>query len=154
MEQVEKGLPARGSSAHFRARTRFNPKVALLKFYPSMPGPLIGAVRRQGAKGLVIEGTGLGHVNAECIRSVKEFVSAGGLVSMTSQCINGRVNLNVYDTGRDLLDAGVIPLEDMLAETALVKTMWVLGNYRNLEQARRALRKNLVGEMTERTFPE
>ena len=45
---------------------------------------------------------------------------------MTSQCIWGRVDMNVYDTGRDLLDAGVIPLEDMLSETALVKLMWSL----------------------------
>jgi glutamyl-tRNA(Gln) amidotransferase subunit D len=154
LEQVERELPPRGSGTRFKARTRFNPRVVLLKFYPSMPGRMISAVRRQGAEGLVIEGTGLGHVNADCIKSVREFVRAGGLASMTSQCINGRVNLNVYDTGRDLLDAGVIPLEDMLAETALVKTMWVLGNHRNLEEARKALKEDLVGEVTERTFPE
>ncbi len=72
---------------------------------------------------------------------------------MASQCINGRVDLNVYDTGRDLLQAGVLPLEDMLGETALVKAMWVLGNTASVSKARELMVSNLSGEMTARTFP-
>jgi len=72
---------------------------------------------------------------------------------MTSQCINGRVDLNVYDTGRDLIHAGVLPLEDMLAETALVKSMWALGNSASVEKARQLMSENIAGETTVRTFP-
>lgn len=71
---------------------------------------------------------------------------------MTSQCIRGRVDMNVYETGRDLLAAGVIPLEDMLSETALVKAMWVLGNTRSVEEAKSWMTKNLAGEINERTL--
>jgi glutamyl-tRNA(Gln) amidotransferase subunit D len=72
---------------------------------------------------------------------------------MTSQCIGGRVDLNVYDTGRDLVAEGVVPLEDMLAETALVKAMWALGNSTNAAKAKELMTANIAGETTTRTFP-
>jgi len=69
-------------------------------------------------------------------------------VAMTSQCLWGRVNMNVYDTGRDLLAMGVIPLEDMLPETALVKLMWVLGQTKDPEGAKRLLTTNIAYEIS------
>ena len=151
MEYAAEGLPPRGGE--FMPATRFDGRVALLKFYPSMPPGLLRAARRSGAKALVIEGTGLGHVSAGVVEELGRFVKSGGLACMTSQCINGRVDLNVYDTGRDLAHAGVLPLQDMLAETALVKAMWVLGNTTSLKKARELMMENVAGEMTARTFP-
>jgi glutamyl-tRNA(Gln) amidotransferase subunit D len=153
IEQVSPDLPNRADRTRFRPATRFDRNVAFLKFYPSMPSDLISAVGRMGARGLIIEGTGLGHVNSKDVAAVKAFVKKGGLVCMTSQCINGRVNLNVYDTGRDLVRAGVVPLEDMLAETALVKAMWALGNSATVADARAKMLENLAGEMTARRLP-
>jgi glutamyl-tRNA(Gln) amidotransferase subunit D len=153
IEDVTQGLPPRGGTPKFAPRTRFDPRVALLKFYPSMPPGVLRAAAKVGTRGLVVEGTGLGHVNSDVVKSLGAFVKKGGLAAMTSQCINGRVNLNVYDTGRDLLQCGVIPLEDMLAETALVKLMWALGNAPSVGKAKELMRQNLVGEMTTRTFP-
>ena len=71
---------------------------------------------------------------------------------MTSQCLWGRVNMNVYDTGRDLLAMGVIPMEDILPETALVKMMWVLGQTRDLEEAEKLMKTNLANEFSPRTL--
>jgi glutamyl-tRNA(Gln) amidotransferase subunit D len=73
---------------------------------------------------------------------------------MTSQCVWGRVNMNVYDTGRDLLEIGVTPLGDMLPETALVKMMWVLGQTKDVEEAKRLLTKNIANEFSDRTVLE
>jgi glutamyl-tRNA(Gln) amidotransferase subunit D len=73
---------------------------------------------------------------------------------MTSQCLWGRVNMNVYTTGRDLLSLGVLPMEDMLPETALVKMMWVLGQTRDLNEAKRLLTTNIAGEISQRTVPD
>ncbi|MDV3243936.1 MAG: Glu-tRNA(Gln) amidotransferase subunit GatD [Nitrososphaerales archaeon] len=152
LEQVDASLPDRRGKAGYRAKARFEARVALLKFYPSMPTLLIDNLRKAGTKAIVLEGSGLGHVNSRNIAAVRNFAAKGRLVFMTSQCINGRVDMNVYDTGRDLLAAGAIPLEDMLAETALVKAMWVLGNSRNMDEAKKLMTKNLAGEMTPRTF--
>lgn len=150
-EQVAEGLPHRGGA--FKPRPRFDDRVALVKFYPSMPGGAVRAARRMGVKALVIEGTGLGHVSREVVRELALFVKGGGLACMTSQCISGRVDLNVYETGRDLIRAGVLPLEDMLSETALAKAMWVLGTGAAGTKARELMSANLVGETTARTFP-
>jgi glutamyl-tRNA(Gln) amidotransferase subunit D len=153
IDDVAPGLPSMGPSRAFRARAKFDGRVALMKFYPSMPGSLIAAAGKSRFRGLVLEGTGLGHVNTESIAFIRTFVNKGELVGMTSQCINGRVNLNVYETGRDLLAAGVLPLEDMLPETALVKAMWALGNSKKVGGAKILMTQNLAGEMTKRTFP-
>ena len=151
IEYAAEGLPRRGGV--FKPKTRFDDRVALLKFYPSMKASLVAAARKAGMRGLVVEGTGLGHVSKEVAAELHTFTKGGGLVCMTSQCINGRVDMNVYDTGRDLLHAGVLPLEDMLAETALVKAMWALGSSKTVVKAKELMVANLVGETTTRTFP-
>jgi glutamyl-tRNA(Gln) amidotransferase subunit D len=62
--------------------------------------------------------------------------------------------MNVYDSGRYLLDLGVIPLEDMLPETALVKLMWVLGQTKEVDEAQKLLKTNVAGEFSTRSLPE
>jgi len=151
LEYAAEGLRRRGGT--FKPSAKFDERVALLKFYPSMPASIVTAARRAGARGLVIEGTGLGHVSKKVAEEVARFIRAGGMAFMTSQCINGRVDMNVYDTGRDLLHVGVLPLEDMLAETALVKAMWALGSTASLSKAKELMVKNIAGEITPRTFP-
>jgi glutamyl-tRNA(Gln) amidotransferase subunit D len=151
IESVDPSLPARGGKASFHPRPKFDERVALLKFYPSMPTLLVESLRKSGTRALVLEGSGLGHVNAKNIAAVRRFAK-GRLVFMTSQCIRGRVNMNVYETGRDLLSAGAISLDDMLSETALAKAMWAIGNSKNLADAREMMTRNVAGEMTPRTF--
>ncbi len=82
------------------------------------------------------------------IDSIKRATEEGVAVCMTSQCLYGRVNLNVYSTGRRLLKAGVIPCEDMLPETAYVKLMWVLGHTDDPEEVRGMMLTNYAGEIT------
>lgn len=146
--------PPRGTvgAASFAPSPKFEARVALIKFFPSMPEDYLSAAFQSGLKGAVLEGTGLGHINGKNIEVVRKFVNEGGTVCMTSQCLWGRVDLNVYDTGRDLLKAGVIPLEDTLPETALVKLMWVLANSRSGGETKTLMQRNLAGEMTARTI--
>jgi len=125
-------------------------RCALVKFYPGAPPEVVDFFVDRGYRGLVLEGTGLGHVSTEWIPHIKEAVEKGVLVVMSSQCLFGRVCDRVYDTGRDLLRAGVIEAEDMLPETALVKIMWLLGNY-PVEEAKKLVKVNLVGEINPRS---
>jgi glutamyl-tRNA(Gln) amidotransferase subunit D len=103
-----------------------------------------------GTAGLIVEGTGLGHVHTDVIPVREGRVEDGTTVVMTSQCLDGRVCDRVYDTGRDLLDAGVVEGEDMLPGTAKVKLMWVLAN---TETPADAMARDLAGEITERSVP-
>jgi glutamyl-tRNA(Gln) amidotransferase subunit D len=120
--------------------------VELVKFTPGMDTALLEAAA-DGADGLVIEGTGLGHVNTDWI-SVLEDLDIP--VVMTSQCLEGRVCDRVYDTGRDLLSAGVIEGEDMLPGTATVKLMWAIAN---TDDATDTMAEPLAGEIQQRSTP-
>lgn len=126
-------------------KLKFSDKVFLLKFFPGMSPEIIDILVERGIKGIVIEGTGLGHVSEDAIGSIKRAVDSGVLVAITTQCLFGSVNLNVYSTGRMLLKAGALGLGNMLPETAYVKLSWALGNY-ELEDAKEVLLKNLAGE--------
>ncbi len=97
--------------------------------------------------GIVIAGTGLGHIKTKLIPVIKEIIDNGTKVAMTSQCLYGTVNDNVYSSGRKLIEAGVIPCGDMLPETALVKLMWALSLDEDVEEI---MKSNITGEITER----
>jgi glutamyl-tRNA(Gln) amidotransferase subunit D len=130
-------------------RDRLEEKVVLLKFFPGLSAEILDFFYSKGYRGFVIEGTGLGHVSTDWIETLKR-ICEDSVVVMTSQCLYGRVCDRVYDTGRDLLRVGVIEGEDMLPETALVKLMFLLGNY-DIEKAKRLVRVNLVGEIESRS---
>lgn len=137
----------RGETA-LTVATELNPNVELIKFTPGMDPDRFSALA--DADGVVIEGTGLGHVNTELLSVLEELIETGTVVVMTSQCLDGRVCDRVYDTGRDLLEIGVIEAEDTLPETALVKLMWVLENHENPAAA---MGESLAGEATQRSVP-
>jgi len=144
----------RDKSRKLVLKPNFEEKVALLKFHPGFNPDIIDQLLSKGYKGIVFEGTGLGHVSHNSLELARNAVEKGVIVAMTSQCIWGRVDMNVYDTGRDFLNAGVIPLEDMLSETALVKLMWTLGQTSNPEEAKTLLTTNIAGEISPRTLSE
>jgi len=131
------------------ARTEMERNVALLHFYPGMSLSTFERVLND-SRGVVFAGTGLGHVSSDMVKAIAKAVNDGTTVVMTSQCLNGTVNLNVYDNGRDLVTAGVIPGGDMLPETAYIKLMWVLGQTDDKNEVRKMMITNLRGELSER----
>tara|TARA_B100001750_G_scaffold37332_1_gene26803 strand:+ start:1283 stop:2590 length:1308 start_codon:yes stop_codon:yes gene_type:complete len=140
-----------GNKDKFEAKVNFDENVSLLKFHPGFNPKIIEAIVDSDAKGIILEGTGLGHVNSKCNNAIKKAIDKGMFVGMTSQCLNGRIKMTVYSAGRDLLKIGVIPLEDMLPETALVKLMWAYGNYRD-DEIQDIMITNIAGEFTERSI--
>ncbi|HJU35439.1 MAG TPA: Glu-tRNA(Gln) amidotransferase subunit GatD [Nitrososphaera sp.] len=145
-------LVRRSSNNTVEVNTKFEDKVILLKYYPGFDPKLIEHAINVGHKAIVLEGTGLGHVGKECFPFLKKAVEAGLIVCMTSQCIWGRVGMTVYDTGRDLLDIGVIPLSDMISETATVKAMWALANTEDIGDVKKIMQKNVAHEISD-TIP-
>jgi glutamyl-tRNA(Gln) amidotransferase subunit D len=56
--------------------------------------------------------------------------------------------MTVYDTGRDLLGLGVIPLSNMGPETAVVKAMWALRNSSGSSEFIRIMTVDYADEMS------
>jgi len=142
-------------SRKLEIKKNFEEKVGLLKIYPDFDAELVKYFIVNEYKGLVIEGTGLGHVPGvrdeiskmnEKIMGYLEILANSAVVVMTSQCLYGRINMNVYDKGRDLQNLGIIPGEDMLPEIAYIKLKWLLGNY-SVEEAKELVKTNLKGEI-------
>jgi glutamyl-tRNA(Gln) amidotransferase subunit D len=146
--------PRRDAKKKLVLKPNFSEKVALVKFYPGLDPAIIDFYVEKGMKGILLEGSGLGHVSKFCFDAVKNAVVKGVVVALASQCIWGRVNMNVYDTGRDLLSFGVVPLDDMFPETGLVKLMWALGQTDDAEEAKKLLKNNIAGEFSPRTLPQ
>jgi len=129
---------------------RIEEKVALLKSFPGI-SPGLFRHYAENYRGIVIEGTGLGHVPEALFDEIENAVKKNVAIVMTAQTIYGRVNMRVYSTGRRLLQLGVIPGEDMISETAFVKLMHVLGKTRNLDEVRKLMLTNIAGEISERS---
>ncbi len=130
---------------------KLEPKCALIKYATGASSESLLFHSGSGYKGIVIEGTGLGHVSTEWVLIIKTTTDAGIPVVMVSQCISGRVCDRVYDTGRDILKAGAIEGEDLLPEVALVKLMWAFGQSSDPEKVRDIMRRNIAGEITRST---
>lgn len=123
------------------------PNVAFIKSYPGISGELIDYHMDKGYKGILLEGTGLGHCPEDIVPSLKRAKDSGIPVVMASQCLYGEVNMHVYSTGRELISAGVISAGDMLPETAFVKLIWTLGQTDNLKEVGEIMQTNIAGEI-------
>jgi len=148
------GYNRAGLAGKVRVDAKLEPRVALIKVFPGMQSKAIDALRSAGYKGIVLEGTGLGHTPESLFPGIQRAIKRGVPVVMTSQCIWGRVDMKVYSTGRDLLQLGVIPGEDMLPEVAWVKLMFVLGRTKKPEEVSKLMRTNLAGEISSTTKPD
>jgi len=126
----------------------FEEKVAIVYYYPNMQPDIIDSLIDNGYKGIVIAGTGLGHVNKPLYPAIKRAVQKGIAVYMTVQTLWGYVHMFVYDTGRDLMSFGVVPTENMLPEVAYIKLGWVLGQTTDPEEVKKMMLTPISNEIT------
>ena len=132
-------------------RAVFDDRVSLQYYYPGMKPDVFDALVDAGYKGIVIAGTGLGHVNRLVYPALERARDAGVLVFMTLQTLWGFVQMHVYETGREILQLGVVPLANMLPEAAYIKLGWALGMHPDDPEAvKRLMQTPLADEMTPR----
>lgn len=107
-------------------------------------------------KGVVVEAVGLGHLPVSeaqhnWLPKLKKHIRNGFVVCAAAQTINGRLDPYVYSNGRELIDTGVIFLEDMLPETALIKLGYVLGHFGWKNKIKEKMLENFAGEINVRS---
>jgi glutamyl-tRNA(Gln) amidotransferase subunit D len=151
IEPIKKDYARRRDDREVTVQARFEEKVTIVYYYPNMQADVIDALVERGYKGIVIAGTGLGHVNRKVYPALERARDAGVQVFMTLQTLWGFVQMYVYETGREILGLGVVPLANMLPEVAYVKLGWALGVWPDdPERVREAMMTPLAGEITER----
>ena len=144
---------SRTSTSDYRKRDKtrqvkidavYDDRTTILYYYPGMSPDLVDALVEKGYRGIVIAGTGLGHVNKPLYPALKKAIQKGVHVVMTVQTLWGYAQMYVYDTGRDLLEIGIVPLDNMLPETALMKLSWVLAHTDDHDEVLRMMRSGRV----------
>ncbi len=128
----------------------FEEKVSIVYYYPNMQPDIIDSLVDNGYKGIVIAGTGLGHVNIPLYPSLRRACEKGVAVYMTVQTLWGYVHMFVYETGRELMALGVVPAENMLPEVAYIKLGWVLGQTNDPEEVKRLMLTPINDDITSR----
>ncbi len=128
----------------------FEEKVAIIYYYPNMQPDIIDSLVESGYKGIIIAGTGLGHVNKPLYPAIERATAKGVHMFMCVQTLWGYAHMFVYDTGRDLMAKGVIPAMNMLPETAYIKLGWVLGQTNDPDKVREMMLTPINDEITPR----
>ncbi len=128
----------------------FDDRVSLVYYYPAMKPDIIDSLVENGYKGIIIAGTGLGHVNKALYPALDRADKAGVHIYMTVQTLWGYVQMYVYETGREIMGKGVIPAANMLPEVAYVKLGWALGQSQDPQEVQRLMLTPINGETTER----
>ena len=128
----------------------YSEDVTLLYYYPGMKPDVMEAMIEMGYRGIVIAGTGLGHVNKATYPALRRAQEQGVHVYMTVQTLWGFAGMYVYETGREMMELGVVPLANMLPEVAFIKLSWVLGQTEDPGEVRRMMLTPVSDEITER----
>ena len=147
---LRKDYNHRGSGLKTIITPVFEERVTMLYYYPGMNPDILDAMINLGYKGIVIVGTGLGHVNKLLYPAIKRATKKGIAIYMAVQTLWGYVNMFVYDTGRDLMSMGIVPGENMLPEVAYIKLGWALGQTSDLSKVKEIMLTPICGEITER----
>lgn len=154
---TRKGVKALKNNYNHRRKDRnvkimpfFEERVAMVYYYPNMHPDIIDSLIERNYKGIIIAGTGLGHVNKPLYPAIERAHKAGVAVYMTVQTLWGYVHMFVYDTGRDLMAKGVIPAENMLPEVAYVKLGWALGQTSDLKEVQKLMLTPMCDDITKR----
>jgi glutamyl-tRNA(Gln) amidotransferase subunit D len=137
--------PRAASAGMARLDAPIDERGGLLWFYPGL-SPERAAAFVHGLRGVVLAGTGLGHVSTAHLPWIRAATARGVVVAMATQCLEGNVDPFVYATGRELQRAGVLYLGDLLPETAYAKLLWALGHGPDAAAVQALLLADVAGE--------
>lgn len=149
-EEINPEITRRDPSRKIKLNTSYNRKCTILYYYPGMDPNLIRAIVDAGYEGVLIAGTGLGHVNHPIFDEIKRGVDKGVNFCMTVQTLWGYAQMYVYETGRKLMELGIIPLENMMVESAYMKLCWVMGQTTDPKEVERMMLTPISHEITPR----
>ena len=140
----------RRDDRHVKINPAFDSRVSILYYYPNMMPDVLDALVEKGYRGIVIAGTGLGHVNRPLYPALERAAKAGVHIYMTVQTLWGYVQMYVYETGREIMGLGVVPAANMLPEVAYMKLCWALGQTDDREEVKRLMLTPIANEITDR----
>lgn len=150
IEHLRQDFKPRRDDREVTINTAFEDKVTILYYYPGMRPDVVDAIVNAGYRGIVIAGTGLGHINKPLYPAIERAAKKGVHIYMTVQTLWGYVQMYVYETGREIMELGVVPAANMLPETAYMKLCWTLGQTDDPEEVKKLMLTPVRDEITRR----
>lgn len=126
-------------------------RVSILKIHPGITEQAVSDILLgPGTRAVILETYGSGNAISKpwFIQIVREAASRGKILLNVTQCLSGDVDMDLYETGRSLKDAGVISGHDITTESALGKLFYLMGNYMDNGRVKQLLERNLKGEIS------
>lgn len=131
--------------------TGLNPDVFVFSLVPGIQENIFKhIIEGPELRGLIIRTYGSGNAPQLpwLLRLVKEATYRGITVVNISQCVTGNVEMDRYDTGYQLKEAGVISGRDCTIEAAVTKLMFLQAQYSDPHLIRNFMSRSIAGEIT------
>ncbi|MBR1889492.1 MAG: type I asparaginase [Alloprevotella sp.] len=134
-----------------RPHLELDDRVMVLSLFPGIRQDFVeAALSAKELRAVVIKTFGAGNAPQKpwLLESFLKLRARGILVVNITQCSEGSVEMHRYETGLQLLNAGVENGHDSTIETCVTKLMVLLGEHRDTEQIRALLHQSIAGEIT------
>ena len=125
----------------------FESQIVSLSLIPGMPVHVLFNFLQAEVKGVILSAYGTGNIPAVYLPFLQKAQEKAIPVVIRSQCAEGRTNMSLYASGQRALDYGAIVAHDMSREATTTKLMWALYRAKTLEEIRKIMHKNYVGEI-------
>lgn len=145
---IKKYVPGLKLKAHHE----YNSNIIILSLFPGIQQEVVERVlQTKELRGVIFRTFGAGNAPQKkwLVDALKRATVEGKIIINITQCAGGSVHMERYETGLQLLEAGVISGKDSTVEAALTKLMYLMGKNLPTDEVRRLMGKNLEGEITE-----
>lgn len=125
--------------------------ILILSLFPGIqPGIVEQVLRSPELKGIIFRTFGSGNAPRFpwLTKALTEATKRGKIIVNITQCSTGSVKMRMYETGRQLLEAGIISGNDSTVEAALTKLMYLLGQGLSPENIRSEMKRSIAGEIS------
>ena len=129
----------------------FDTNVIVLTLFPGIQENLVSQILNvPGLKAVVLKTFGSGNAPQKewLVKLLKNAVKRGLVIVNISQCLAGAVEMERYETGIHLLEAGIVSGHDSTVESAITKLMFLLGHGMSPQEVRYRMNNPICGEIT------
>lgn len=134
-----------------KAHHEYNSNIIIFSLFPGIQQEVVEKVLgAKELKGIIFRTYGAGNAPQKkwLVDALKKATAEGKIIVNITQCAGGSVHMERYETGLQLLEAGVISGKDSTVEAAITKLMYLLGKDLPVEEIRHRMSISFAGEIT------